>query len=175
MFWAKAICADDFAELMIKVFSGKGRCVLMREWCYRLLTLPMQLFEVAFAEGHSWPAEVASASALRGRCRRMRLDPHLGHLKLQRLVASRRIRSAAQAARSGQVDVAVSSARESEEEEMKRYMYAPHETFKDCAQLAIATDESVVGGERTMLGALYCHRKRLATWVVPQATCVFPA
>lgn len=52
---------------------------------------------------------------------------------------------------------------------MRTYLSAVRNAFEDQNQLHISLDESVVGGEGTMIAAVVCHNTGKAGWLLPQA------
>ena len=99
----------------------------------------------------------------------MRLDHDMVGPGLRDMVTGKRFRSAAGAIRAGNVDASKSTSYEHEEGTMKRYLAASMTALENKHQLSLSTDESMVGGEGTMVGALWSHTAGKGCWAPPQA------
>ena len=99
----------------------------------------------------------------------MRLDHDMVGPGLRDMVTGKRFRSAAGAIRAGNVDASKSTSYEHEEGTMKRYLAASMAVVENKHQLILSTDESMVGGEGTMVGALWSHTAGKGCWAPPQA------
>ena len=110
--------------------------------------------------------------ALRGPCRRRRLDQDLLVKGAFGMVKTKRFRSSAAAARSGNLDVAASSAGDGEMRTMATYVEAVRANVADAAQLTLSFDESTVAGEATLLGIVFSHDKQKGMHMPLQAGVV---
>jgi len=159
--WAEdsIIVPGTLADIILELYPKRLRCPLLGFWAYSVLQKAGDLLEKCFAPGHRWAASSEGIPATRGRTKRMRLDRDLMINQIKKLVALKRVRAAAHAQRAGIVDCAPESARAHEENAMKLYLSSTMKEFSGCRQITMATDESVVGGEGTMLGAMWSHKE----------------
>ena len=159
----------SYTELLLEVYRARDKCMLLHKWCFQLVSRAACLLESCFSEGHAWPCTAEQLPATRSRMKRMRLDHDMVGPGLRDMVTGKRFRSAAGAIRAGNVDASKSTSYEHEEGTMKRYLAASMTALENKHQLSLSTDESMVGGEGTMVGALWSHTAGKGCWAPPQA------
>lgn len=159
----------DFAQLLVAVWRGASQCPMMEGWCRSLIVCAAAALDKELAEPDKWSRSAENAPALRGPKRRMRLGQDLLAAAAGQMVTSKRFKSAACVARSGALDIHANTAKVVEGGHVQRYMAATMDVFSQAKQVHITTDASTVGGESTMVTAMYSHSVCISAWAVPQA------
>ena len=85
------------------------------------------------------------------------------------MIASKKTKSAASIARSGQLDASVSAARGHEEQYGRIYFANTYATFKGSTQIGLCFDESTISAESTLTTAIFARDKPVHAWLLPQA------
>ena len=165
----EVVTVVEACGLLQRVLAIKGAqcCGAVRQWQKDLFLQLCCLMDEGW-KAQLWPADPGDLATIRGRQRRMRLDADHVEKPLTQMVKKKRFRSTALAVRGGAIDASRRSARELEEENAMKYAHSTSEMFQDEARLTFAADESVVGGEPTMVGALCSWKTRKAVWTIQQ-------
>ena len=103
-----------------------------------------------------------------GEKRHLRLDPEL-RKAAQQAVQAKRFKSQAWCQRGGAVQVPRTTAQKFEDQWLGDYIYSLAEQAKGTRQLCLALDASVLGGEDTLVFAVWIPKTRMAGWLTPQA------
>lgn len=139
--------------------------------CFRKLSM---LVDARVRRG-TWVASPSNTVSPRGKKRLRRLDPELRQTAIDS-VRAKKARTCAMAARGGGLDMSDTSAREATSLQMARYMQATLASFSGARSVALAFDGCKLGGEETMLTAVYSGEKQVAAWLPPQvALCLITA
>lgn len=160
----------DLVGMMVDIMRTRKRSHCIELWGGLLFPAISALFaRCCDGDLNRSPVEMSSFS-LRGAYRRRRLDPNILNKAAQDLVRSGKFPSVSAAARAGVVDASRPSAQDSEEENMRRYLKSCWDAVEGQRQASLAFDESTLGGEGTMFGALWLRKRHIGFWGVPQAT-----
>lgn len=168
---AEASIADTF-HLLLRVWSRRRSCGAMHRWAKDMIAVVARCLDACFSDEHEWPIDPRNAPAPRSHKRRMRLDPDVTQGAILQRVKNKRFRNTSAIVKAGDLDLSRRSAREAEDKLMMRYAHATAVAFGGARRSTLAVDESVVGGEATMVGALHCHDAKLSAWAVPQVDFV---
>eukprot|EP00971_Amphidinium_carterae_P227837 4519091-Amphidinium_carterae.2 len=155
--------------LLVEAYKHERRCHCCGKWVQDLVCAAVRLLNAGLLCENVWASESKDAPAPRGQKRRMRLDSDLFSNALNSMIGRKRIKTAAAGARCGVVDGSVTSAKRTEMTTMKRYMDVTLRTFQNVDHLRLATDESSVGGEATMVTCVWSASTDTAAWLAPQA------
>lgn len=156
------------ASLLIIVWESRKKCGLMRRWGWALVQNFGQMMDECFGDDSNWQASATNLVSMRSVVRRARIDKDLKRNGIQELLTSGRVKSAAQAARTGLIDASVGACKDFEDESMRGYFANSYLTFRSECMLNIAFDESTISRETTLVTAVCAPRKRQCAWLVPQ-------
>ena len=165
---AAGILVASVADLLIALQKRESSCPCLQGWLETLVDEVARLLNESFRSEHVWAATSKDAPAPRGQKRRMRLDSDLFGQSLRNMIANKKIKRASMTARCGVVDADVTSAKRAEENTMKKYLQTTRETFAHESIVRMATDESSVGGEATLVSCLWSPSLKRAAWLAPQ-------
>eukprot|EP00971_Amphidinium_carterae_P338943 6476503-Amphidinium_carterae.2 len=105
------------------------------------------------SDTHPFPSSLEGSNlAPRGLKRRRRLDIDVVRSQTEQLVASKRFKSAAQAARFESIDYSEKVGYQHEHETVKRYLFNLEKTASRERQILVSFDETVLGSEATLFG-----------------------
>ena len=164
---------SQLSEILVTVWRRRKRCDLPNIWLCQLVQTDAGLVHTSLSTPGPWADGGLALSAPRGPRKRMRLDKESLTAEAQKLVRAKRFKSAAWAARAGNLDVSVAGASQLEDEAMMRYLQSSWQEVCHASRVNLSVDESCVGGEPTMLGAICVPSKGLACWCVPQVFTMY--
>ena len=165
----EGVDCSNLARLMVEVYDARHDCKVARQWVGQLVMEVAEVFQDSLCRADAWRQSAMRVEQPRGLHKRRRLDKDLLESAVV-AVQNREAFSTSRACASGLVDVDSKQARNHQAQIMMRYMAASLAVCEGAVQLSLATDVSTVGGEATMLGALWVEDKEKALWVPPQAT-----
>jgi hypothetical protein len=163
------LSVSNCIKVLEEAWVAKDKCELLSTWLSDLVYCVGVSCELILMKKELWQENAEHIVAARGTKRRMRLDSDMAGATLKELVQSKRFRSGRQAARAGNVDMDTRSISDADEIKMRRYWAAMLGLWTACKQLSMATDESSVGGEATMISCVWDHVRKLGGWLLVQA------
>lgn len=168
--WSRGCRADmDLPGIMTSLFANLLKCPSIASWLRRLLLLCAECIDEAVAqdEVHSARPTPDAIAHPRGHKRSRRLDVDLVAYAAVDIVARKRFRSAASAAR-GLGIMQPRRAHDTEETFMSRYLAASYESLQNRCFYFLSMDGGRLGGKERLFTACWSHDGQIAAWLVPQ-------
>ena len=162
------LLATNFSEVLMAAWGKRHECKMTAVWVGSLVEGAGQLLEDALLPEHGWQSNGEGIKAPRGEKRRLRVDSEIMDSTVSNAIGAKRFRTAGQMARSGLVDIHQSSCTDVENNTMRRYWSGLLHSFMGEQQVHLSSDESVVGGEATMILAAFSSSTGRSGWFLPQ-------
>lgn len=154
----------SLAKLLRAAFDKYSVCGMVAEWLHQMVACVAACVHDALCADLGWADNPENLRVARGKKRRRRVDAEVKKHILKLLVA-KRFRRATHASRAGAVDVARQSCADLQHQCMLSYWQGGGvNLLSQAPQIHIACEDSVVGGESTMLLAAWHPQKEVAAY-----------